>query len=460
MNSSFPPELLEILTHTPELNAAFLVGGCVRDWFLGIPQKDYDIEVFGCSYERLSAALGRWGRVDLVGRSFGVVKLSLPSGQSYDFSIPRRDSKIAAGHKGFKIEFDESITLREAAARRDYTINSLMYDPRSQRILDFFEGKRDLKNRVLRHTSSAFPEDPLRVLRGMQFAARFNLTADPSTVSLCREIKSAYEELAKERVREEWFKWADKGQTPSLGLRFLSETGWMEHYPELQSLKGVPQDQEWHPEGDVYTHTCHCCDALAGMPEWRESDAQTRVVLMLAILCHDFGKAITTSECEREGKLRIISPGHERASASLADGFLRRIDAPSAIRERVLPLVTNHMAHFDSVSDRAIRRLAKRLEPESIRNLVILMTADAWGRPPKPRNVPETVVALAAKAHELAVHHEPPAPILKGRHLLELGFNAGPEMGRLLRAAYEAQLSGEFDDLESAMEWLSYHHRP
>src|SRR5688572_10151929 len=168
-----PDELARILRGTPELREAYLVGGCVRDALLRLPQKDFDIEVFGTSYEQLTKALERWGKIDLVGRSFGVVKLTAPIGSVYDFTVPRRDSKIAPGHKGFEITFDPNITPRDAAARRDFTINALMFDPRSQQVLDFFGGAEDLRTRTLRHTTDAFTEDPLRVLRGMQFAARF-----------------------------------------------------------------------------------------------------------------------------------------------------------------------------------------------------------------------------------------------------------------------------------------------
>lgn len=455
MNETLPKDLSEILTETPELKQAYLVGGCVRDWLLGESQKDYDIEVFGLDYEGLAAALERWGKVDLVGRSFGVIKLTTRARNTYDFSIPRRDSKSGFGHKGFTVRFDPSLTIAEAAARRDFTINAMMYDPRERRLIDPFVGEKDLRAKVLRHTSAAFPEDPLRVLRGMQFAARFDLVAATETVELSRSIKSTYPELAKERVREEWFKWAEKSIKPSRGLEFLVATEWMEHFPELNAMRGMPQDPEWHPEGDVFVHTMHCCDAMASLAEWKESDPETRIVYMLAVLTHDTGKAITTVEAMKRGELRIISPRHEEAGRELVAAFLERINAPRAIRERVVPLVVNHMAHFQTVSDRAVRRLAKRLEPENIRGLLTLMTADSYGRPPLPREIPASVRAIAEKADELAVREEPPKPILLGRHLLEHGFVPGQELGRVLNAAYEAQLAGEFNDLEGALAWCA-----
>jgi tRNA nucleotidyltransferase (CCA-adding enzyme) len=453
MNETLPADLADILTGTPELKQAYLVGGCVRDWLLGEAQKDYDIEVFGWDYESLAKALQRWGKVDLVGRSFGVIKLITLERNSYDFSIPRRDSKRGTGHKGFAVTFEPNLSVEEAAARRDFTINSMMYDPRERKLIDPFGGQRDLGKRILRHTSSAFPEDPLRVLRGMQFAARFDLTAATETLELSRSIKGTYPELAKERVREEWFKWAEKCIKPSRGLEFLFGTEWVEHFPEINALRGVPQDPEWHPEGDVFVHTAHCCDAMATLPEWKSADAETRIVYMLAGLTHDSGKATTTVEAMKRGELRIISPGHEAASGGMAEDFLNRINAPRAIRERVVPLVVNHMAHFQTVSDRAVRRLAKRLEPENIRGLITLMTADSFGRPPLPRLIPDSVRMIGARADELSVREEPPAPILLGRHLLEHGLQPGKELGQILNAAYEAQLAGDFNDLPGAIAW-------
>ncbi len=454
MSIELPTHLSKILRETPALKQAFLVGGCVRDGLAGLPVHDFDIEVFGVGYEELAAALRRWGRTDLVGRSFGVVKLTSGDGGSYDFSIPRRDSKVAPGHKGFEISFDPSITPQDAASRRDFTVNALMFDPRRGEVLDFFGGREDWKNRRLRHTSGAFVEDPLRVLRGMQFAARFDLEIAPETAALCRSIRSGYGELAVERVREEWFKWAQKSTVPSRGLHWLVATGWVEHFPEIQALLGTPQDPEWHPEGDVFTHTCHCLDALVTLPAWLAADAELRTVFSLAVLAHDFAKPQTTQEVEREGRRRIVSPGHEEAGGPLAEQFLQRINAPNVIRERVVPLVTNHLAHLQAVTDRSVRRLAKRLEPATIGELIVVVTADQFGRPPRPREVSENVRGLQARAGALQLQACAPQPILMGRHLIELGLAPGRDMGAIVAAAFEAQLEGAFADLPGALCWL------
>jgi tRNA nucleotidyltransferase (CCA-adding enzyme) len=459
MSEWIPAELRRMLAETPELRQAYLAGGCVRDWLLGRTGHDFDVEVHGIEYEGLVTALSRWGRVDLVGRSFGVVKLKMHGGAMFDFTVPRRDSKVAVGHKGFEVELDPNITLAQAALRRDFTINALLFDPRQGKLLDFVGGESDLRNRLLRHTSAAFPDDPLRVLRGMQLAARFGLRAAPETVTLCRDIQGCYLELARERVWDEWFKWASRSEVPSAGLRFLRETEWLAHYPEVQALAGTPQDPEWHPEGDVFVHTGHCCDALARLPEWQVSDPISRAVYMLAVLAHDFGKPATTHAAERDGLRRIVSPGHEEAGGPLALSFLDRIHAPRLVRERVLPLVTNHMAHLQTISGRMVRRLALRLEPENIEGLCLVITADAFGRPPKPRRLPRGLVELRAKATELAVQASAPRPILRGRDLLERGWAPGPAMGSLVRAAYEAQLEGQFEDLSGALLWVARQSR-
>ena len=455
MSALIPNELASILERTPELGRAYVVGGGVRDWLLGIANKDLDIEVFGVGYETLARALSRWGRTDLVGRSFGVVKLTMSDGRVYDFSIPRRDSKIAPGHRGFEIAFDPDITPEAAASRRDFTINALMFDPRRAEVLDFFGGREDLSRRVLRHTSEAFAEDPLRVLRGMQFVARFDLTTAPETLALCRRIKGSYGELAVERVREEWFKWAEKSTMPSRGLRLLAETGWVEHFPEVAALIGTPQDPEWHPEGDVFVHTGHCLDALVKLPGWLTAETESRVVYSLAVLAHDFAKPQTTHEAMKDGRLRIVSPGHEEAGGPLADSFLQRINAPLAVRERVVPLVKNHLAHLQTLNDRAVRRLARRLEPATIAELAVVITADQFGRPPRPQMVSENVSALLENAAALQVQSSAPRPILMGRHLIDLGLRPGQEFRIILEAAYEAQLEGGFFDLPQALNWLA-----
>lgn len=454
MNAWIPAELTDALRRLPELGRAYLVGGCVRDWLLGVPVKDFDIEVFGVSYAQLATALARCGRVDCVGRSFGVIKLTTRPGEVFDFTLPRRDSKRGPGHRGFEIAVDPDLSLPEAAARRDFTINAMFFDPRRGEVLDFHHGQEDLRQRMLRHTSSAFADDPLRVLRGMQFAGRFGLKAAAETVALSASIRGAFGELACERVRDEWLKWAGDSIRPSAGIRFLEDTGWIDHFPELAALQDVPQDPIWHPEGDVLTHTSLALDALCQLESWRKADRDTRIVCSFAVLTHDFGKPATTQHIVRDGQRRIISPGHELESASLAEAFLARLGIPISIRRRVGPLVLNHMAHLTAPSERHVRRLTRRLHPETLDHLGLVITADYSGRPPLPPGAPASLTELIQQAERMALLQAAPQPILKGRHLLSEGFAAGQNMGVLLSRAYQAQLEGEFSDLPGAMRWL------
>ena len=254
-----PEELRAVLTAIRPAGRPRLVGGCVRDWLLGLEPKDFDIEVAGIDFESLHRLLAPFGATNVVGRSFGVIKLRLAAGE-YDFSLPRRESKTGAGHRGFAVSPDPQLSDAEASARRDFTINAIAYDPFTGTLIDPHGGQSDLRARVLRHTSPAFVEDPLRVLRAFQFAARFDYRLAPETAVLCRSISDTFAELALERVYGEWEKWATKSTKPSSGLRVLEETGWLRHFPEVAALRGTLQEPEWHPEGDVFTHTQYCLD--------------------------------------------------------------------------------------------------------------------------------------------------------------------------------------------------------
>ncbi len=437
---------------------AVIVGGAVRDALLGHEPKDFDVEVYGIAYDRLAGFLASYGRVDLVGKSFGVVKLFRSQMGSVDFSVPRRESKTGLRHRDFHTVFDASITPREAASRRDFTINAIAYDPVRGEILDFFGGCEDLKNRVLRATSEAFREDPLRVLRGMQFACRFDLTVDPATADVSRTIVGEYITLARERIAEEFMKWAMKSERPGRIAEYLTATGWMVHFPEIGALAGVPQDPGWHPEGNVDTHTMLVVDAAARVAKREGLEGDERAVLLFAALCHDFAKATTTALRERDGKMRWTSWGHEADGGPMARAFLERIGIKSAIVEQVVPLVENHLASASvgrDVTPRAVRRLALRLAPASIEQLLCLIEADHSGRPPLPVGLPEGAVRIRAMAEAQAVAQKPQAPLILGRHVLPYFENRpGKHIGEVTAAAYEAQADGVFSTEEEALHWL------
>jgi tRNA nucleotidyltransferase (CCA-adding enzyme) len=429
-----------------------LVGGAVRDWLLGRAPADVDVEVYGLDADRLAAALALLGRVDAVGRAFGVLKLRLPDQREVDVALPQRRTAAADHRHGVVLAPDPSVTPREAAARRDFTINAMALTPDGA-LLDYFGGADDLRAGVLRHVSPAFAEDALRPLRAMQLAARFGLRLAPETAALCRDLLPEAATLPVERVWGEWEKWAARGTHPSAGLRALAESGWLALYPELAALVGCPQDATWHPEGDVWVHTGHVCDAAARIAARDGLAGEARVALLLAALCHDLGKPATTAP-GADGRLR--SPGHDQAGALLARSFLARIGCPRALAERIVPLVREHLAHLGAApTARVVRRLAARLAPATVALWGRLVEADAAGRPPLPPATP--AAPFVAVAEQLGVVTGRPAPILRGQHLLQAGYAPGPALGALLRRAYQAQLDGAFDTVEGALAWVAQH---
>lgn len=424
-----------------------MVGGYVRDRLMGIDSKDIDLEVYGLSYREIVNAL-RDLRVDLVGKSFGILKI----GPHIDVSIPRRERKQGAGHRAFAIEPDPDMTYREAASRRDFTINSIAMDF-AGRIIDPYDGQGDIRRKLLRATSAAFKEDPLRVMRGMQFASRLGFDMEAETVRMCREISGEFADLSKERIYDEWAKWTG-GDHPAKGLALLQDTGWLEHFPALANMSGTPQDPVWHPEGDVFVHTALVCDAAANIAHRRGFPAAERLLLLFAALLHDAGKAATTVKSEQG---RWVSPGHAEEGMPIARRFLKALRAPGWVTDLVPPLVAEHMVHMSHPADRdptprLIRRLSHRLMPANIRLWAALCEADYSGRPPLPPGNP------VARWEEIALQQEVenarPGPLLLGRHLIDRGVAPGPAMGRLLKTAYEAQLDGAFDDLDGALAWL------
>ena len=433
----------EIIAH--EGGRALLVGGCVRDALLGREAKDVDMEVYGLEAEVVERVLAEHFRLDTVGRSFGVFILK---GLDTDIALPRRESKTGPKHTDFHVEGDPNMSPEEAASRRDFTINAISCDPLTGEVIDPFNGAADLEARTLRHVSAAFSEDPLRVLRGMQFTARFELDADPTTIELCRALSP--DELPPERLWEEWKKLILKGESISKGLEFLRACDWLKYFPELDALVGCEQDPHWHPEGDVWIHTLYCLDAYAAHrigEEWED------LVVGLAVLCHDFGKP-DTSYTDEDGRIR--SPRHDVKGVPVAKAFLERLTRQKKIFEEVLPLVEQHMRplalYRDDAGDSAIRRLAARVK--RVDRLTRVAHADKHGRPPIPPDEFPEGAWLLERAAALAIQDNAPKPILLGRHLVELGIDPGPHFGKILDRAYEAQLDGAFDNEEDGRDYL------
>ena len=445
-------KIIELLTEAGASDCLF-VGGCVRDFFLGIESKDIDIEVYGLDYDKISSVLSKHFRVDLVGQSFGVIKVD----NVIDVGIPRRESKIGIGHTGFHVETDSTLTPEEAFGRRDFTINAIGMRLDGS-VCDPYGGHKDLCRKILRATTDSFGEDPLRVLRGMQFTARFGFDADNRTLELCRSLLPEFETLASERIWTEWYKWAVKGKYLSKGLQFLRDCGWIEKFPEINALVGCLQNPHWHPEGDVFVHTQHACNEAVKLADEYELDDKDRAILVFATLCHDFGKPPTTYLSD---KGHWVSPGHAGMSGPLAEIFLERMRAPKWLIEQVVPLAVEHMAHNSTPETEiphssVVRRLATRLDPATIKMWGLVCQSDSRGCGGlKDRR--NRVQHWLEVADQLAVSDAKPIPLLFGRDLLTLNMQPGPKMGKILKAAYEAQLDGVIKTKEEAIQWVNEH---
>lgn len=424
---------------------AYLVGGCVRDGLLGVCPKDIDIEVYGLTPPQIEKMLSRRFRFEMVGKSFGVWILK---GFHIDVSVPRTERKTGQGHRAFDIECDPFLSVEAACARRDFTINAMLCDCLTGEIIDPYCGRSDLKNKILRHTSGKFAEDPLRVLRAMQFIARFSLAPAPETVEICSKIP--FENLAPERVFEEWKKLVLKGLKISDGLAFLRDCGWIKYFPELAKCVGCEQDPEWHPEGDVFAHTGFCMDYFA---KTRTGDEREDLIVGLAVLCHDFGKPLCTTVGD-DGK--IHSYGHDILGVRPTRSFLERMTREKSLIEDVCVLVERHMAILDlwrsKAGDSAIRRLARKVG--RIDRLVRVDDADRNGRPPIEAEESPQGAWISERARELSVRDSAPKPILMGRHLISRGLKPSADFAKILSDAYEAQLDGAFADTDGALGWL------
>jgi tRNA nucleotidyltransferase (CCA-adding enzyme) len=427
---------------------ALVVGGWVRDRLRGAPSKDLDIEVFGIPQERLAAVLGPLGRVEAVGQSFPVYKLVGLAAGDVDVAMPRRESKQGRGHKGFRVEGDPFMSIADAARRRDFTVNAIAWDPLTGAYEDPFDGRGDLEHRRLRVVDpERFGDDSLRVLRAVQFAARFEFTLDEATADLCRRIP--LDDLPPERVWGEVDKLLTQAARPSLGLALALDLGVVAALlPELLPLVGCPQEPEWHPEGDVWVHTLLVVDQARA----RNGDlARPQLVtVMLAAICHDLGKPATTAVIDG----RIRSLGHEEAGVEPTLRLLDRLNVHSIsgfdVRAQVVGLVAHHLKpgmwhKAGKVGDGAFRRLAQKVDLELLARLA---RADCLGRSPGVFDC-SAMDWFIDRARQLGVR--PPEPLLLGRHVLALGVPPGPRVGAVVKAVYERQLDGEVTTVDEAI---------
>ena len=449
----------DALNELNRLGHLFLVvGGAVRDSLMGIDPEDIDIEVYNIDFDALNTVLSKHGTTNVVGKSFGVIKFKCSDGMEYDFSIPRTENKIGIGHKGFDVQLNPFLTPKEAARRRDFTINALAYDPVSDRIHDYFGGLNDLESKVIRHTSEQFIEDPLRVFRALQFQCRFGFTIHKGTWDLLREMSTSgsLNDLPKERLCEEWMKWATKGRHHRLVFDFLRQTGL--ELGDLKKMRLTEQDPEWHPEGNVEIHTCHVMSEAVRIADREGLQGDDRAVLLFSALLHDVAKPATTKIIDG----RITSRNHEPMGEPMAHDILTQMGVKQSIKDRVGCLIANHLQHVTIFNEKnnpkkATQTLARNLAKKgsSIAELLLLIEADASGRPPLAKGLPESGKHLLQLAINVDVVHEPTPDIVMGRHLIEMGMKPSEEFGRVLKIARDAQDNDVFNDLNKGKMFVA-----
>jgi len=486
-----PESLIKITRYLHTHDAkAIVVGGAVRDMLLGLPVKDYDVEVYGLhNLKQLEEILSVFGSVNHVGKSFGVMKLKVEN-EEYDFSFPRTEQKVSRGHKGFDVEVDGALSFTEAARRRDFTINALGYDIQTGEVLDPFGGLQDIQYKVLRHIDdNTFVEDPLRIYRAVQFAARFGLKVAKETARLCKQMiaNDLLDELPKERIYIEWEKLLLKSSRPSIGFELMREWGITERYfPELHALVGVPQDPKYHPEGDVWVHTMFSIDAMAsilGSEEFgmrnEEWSKKRKLKLLFAELCHDFGKPVTTTieleggeniqckefqcnqsiseEIQTKIPYSIRALGHETAGIEPTRCFMYRLSREHDFIKSILPLVEHHLKpsqfYRQQAKAGAIRRLAMKV---NIEELVLVARADFLGRTTKEAVLGEYKAGdwLLEKAEALQVKQKPLEPFVTGKDLISLGLTPSCQFKKILDEVYDLQLDGELSSREEALQYI------
>ena len=479
-----PPEILSIGQALREAGGRpVLVGGWVRDYLLDDPHsKDFDLEVFGLDPEVLHKLLRKFGPVVAVGKQFGVLRLSTREAD-YDISVPRRESKTGKGHKGFWVEADPSMSFEEAAARRDFSINAMGYAIEEGQLLDPHGGQRDLESRLLRHVGPAFGEDPMRVMRAMQFAGRFSLTIAPETLAICREQDLG--ELPRERIWEEFKKLLLRSPEPSRGLAYAEPLGILPHFPELERLAGTGAEAGAEAgaggiagraalQKGPWRGTLAAVDRMARLrrtpqaktprennqrgANQRKEDQQEALVLMLAALCHRMGPAEPAGALEPADSHGAIA-GMEASVTT----FLQRLTNEAGIMAPVLALLReqaqpallyarkNRAATDGAGQDSAIRRLALRVQITLLEKLG--RACHQTGQSGEQDAAYPAGDWLLERAAALGVLQAAPEPLLKGRHLQEEGFPPGRAMGKLLKQAFDLQLDGRLTTLAEAQTW-------
>ena len=439
---TYSPILSIVQKIDKEGGKTLLVGGAVRDLLLGREVKDLDLEIHGLRLEKLQKILQQFGTVSIVGKSFGVLRLH---GLDVDFSLPRKDS---VGRKP-TVEVDPFMSFKDAFSRRDLTINAMGIDLVTHDLIDPFDGRKDLEEKILRAPDkNKFIEDPLRFYRVMQFISRFEMEPDAELNDICKKMDIS--EISMERIETELNKLMLKSKKPSLGIRWLKDLSRLRDVlPEVADVVGIPQESDWHPEGDVFEHIMQGIDAAAAMEYENDTD---KLKVMYAVLCHDLGKAVTTENIGGKWK----SLGHAKKGVKITKNLLSRFTKNKDLTESVENMVRHHMTPIQFVAAKAkpaaYKRLARKLAPcATLELLAKVALADRRGRNPikgAPLAKNFSVMAIEKflkKAREAKVEKIPEPPILLGRDVMGI-IEPGPRMGEILKKAYEIQIERGLQD--------------
>ncbi len=418
-----------ILSHGGDV---YIVGGYVRDDLMNMAYNhDIDVEVFHLTYQQLYDVLSSFGHVNTFGKSFAIMQLEGLKG--YDFALPRLEKKRGKGHQDFEITIDPDLSLEKAVQRRDLTMNALMYDYAQGKIVDLCHGQEDIKNKIIRCVNPrTFVEDPLRVLRIAQFVARFQMTVEDETKHLCCEMVKQHmlDHLSIERVYQEYCQILMSSQ-PSLGFLFLKEIGALPPY--LETLTCTQQRLDYHPEGDVFTHTMLVIDIAANM----KNKVDEPLSFMWACLLHDIGKPLVTTP---EGH----APGHNEAGVAVFKNV--KIITSKKQRQYIETMIMYHM-HLMNMSrhhakDLFYLRLLKKIDGKvSMNDLIYISCCDKLGRG-RVNQKQYQVFWDFIEDKQARLGNQAPKALVNGHDLLEAGFVADEHMKILLDEAYDLQLQG------------------
>ncbi len=443
-----------------------LIGGFVRDLVLKkfgqkseVDFKDIDIEIYDIKPDVLESTLSEDESTtpNLVGKSFGVYKV----GANIDIALPRKDSKTGEKHSDFKTKFDPKLSFKIASSRRDFTCNALGLDPFTGEIIDEHGGLKDILEKKLKHVDNKkFSEDPLRVLRAMRFASILGFSIDTKTKTLCQQIDLRF--LSASRIGEEWTKMLLKSNQPGLGLKIAKELKILEKlHPEIYNLINLQQPKQYHPEGDVFEHTSQSLDHAKKICNREKLSQADQLILMLSVLCHDFGK-VTTTKIEGE---KITAYGHASESTSFTKSFLRQINFPLKDIPIILQLIKNHdaLVGVQTVTEKFVKKLSDKIKPATIKDLSMVIESDYMGRQPLNQlnalNI-EKLLELIKLAKAMDVFYNKLEKLIEGKDLLKLGFKTGPHFKTILNSVYNKQKEGKLKTKEEAISFIlkNYKH--